>query len=83
MKKLILIPIYFLAVVTASAQLNVVGNASISVQPERTIITYSINETKDSYDEAISLMTKRIDALTASLTKISLCTFYNTWWKNI
>ncbi|MEP2026558.1 MAG: SIMPL domain-containing protein [Reichenbachiella sp.] len=70
MKKLILIPIYFLAVVTASAQLNVVGNASISVQPERTIITYSINETKDSYDEAISLMTKRIDALTASLTKI-------------
>ncbi|WP_422359517.1 SIMPL domain-containing protein [Reichenbachiella sp.] len=70
MKKLILIPIYFLAILTASAQLNVTGQASISVQPERTIVTYSINETRDSYDEAISTMTKRIDALTNALTKI-------------
>ena len=70
MKKLILIPIYFLALLTASAQLNVTGQASISVQPERTIVIYSINETRDSYDEAISLMTERIDALTKSLTKI-------------
>lgn len=70
MKKLILIPIYFLAVLTVSAQLNVTGQASISVQPERTIVTYSINETRDSYDEAISMMTERIDALTKSLTRI-------------
>lgn len=70
MKKLILIPIYFLALFSASAQLNVTGQASLSVQPERTIVTYSINETRDSYDEAISIMTKRIDALTTSLTKI-------------
>ena len=70
MKKLILIPIYFLAIISAFAQLNVTGQASISVQPERTIVTYSINETRNSYDEAISLMTKRIDALTSSLIKI-------------
>lgn len=56
--------------VAALAQLNVTGQATLSVTPERTIITYSINETRDSYDEAIALMTKRIDALTASLTKI-------------
>lgn len=70
MKKLILIPFFFLGMLTASAQLNVTGQASLSIQPERTIITYSINETRDSYDQAISLMTQRIDALTSSLVKI-------------
>lgn len=70
MKKLVFIPIFFLAFLTANAQLNVTGQASIAVQPERTIITYAVSETRDSYDEAISLMTKRIDALTNSLSKI-------------
>lgn len=70
MKKLILIPVYFLVIFTAAAQLNVTGEASISVQPERAIVTYSINETRDSYDEAIAMMTKRIDALSSTLTKI-------------
>jgi len=70
MKKLILIPFYFLAILNTSAQLNVTGQASLSVQPERTILSYSIVSTKDSYNEAIDSMTDRIDALTQSLTKI-------------
>ncbi|UXX78377.1 SIMPL domain-containing protein [Reichenbachiella carrageenanivorans] len=70
MKKLILTPILFLVIFLAHAQLNVTGQATLSVQPERTTISYAINETKDSYDEALTTMTNRIDVLTKSLTKI-------------
>lgn len=70
MKKLILTPVLFLIILSAHAQLNVTGQATLSVQPERTTISYAINETKDSYDEALTTMTSRIDALTKSLTKI-------------
>lgn len=70
MKNLILIPTLFIVFNSAFAQLNVTGQASLSVQPEKTIISYSIVSTKDSYNEAIDGMNFRIDALTQSLVKI-------------
>ncbi|MEO9802596.1 MAG: SIMPL domain-containing protein [Reichenbachiella sp.] len=70
MKKLILIPFCLLIILSARAQLNVTGQATLTLQPKRTIISYSIGSTKDSYDEAIASMTNRIDALTLSLAKI-------------
>lgn len=74
MKKLLLTPICLISFIVAngqsSSQLNVTGQATISAQPERTTVSYSINETRDSYDLAISAMTHRIDALSAALRKI-------------
>lgn len=70
MKKSALILFCFFAIFSVHAQLNVTGQATLSVQPERTIITYSISSTKDNYDEAVTTMANRINALTSSLMKI-------------
>lgn len=70
MKKLSLFICTIILIFQAKAQLNVTGQASISVKPDRAIISYSINESKDSYNEAIDAMTNRIDELTQSLMKI-------------